>query len=93
MVTQGGAIRRRCNGEDLPEDFPERLESFREVSGLSWGELAACLDVDHERVSSWRRGVMPRDLALPRLMRLAQRVPGGMDALFPNVVSALGAGE
>ena len=93
MVTQGGATKRRCNGEDLPEDFPERLESFREVSGLSWGELAACLGVDHERVKSLRRGVMPRDMVMPNLMRLAQRVPGGMDSLFPNVVSALGAEE
>ena len=24
----------------LPEDFPQRLERFKEVSGLSWRELA-----------------------------------------------------
>ena len=87
------ALKQRNNGVDLPVDFPQRLESFREVSGLSWGELAACLGVDHGRVQSWRRGVMPRDMVMPNLMRLAQRVPGGMDALFPNVVSALGAEE
>ena len=55
------ASKRRNNGVDLPEDFPQRLESFRDVSGLSWGELAACLGVDHERVMNWRRGVLPRD--------------------------------
>ena len=87
------ASKRRNNGVDLPEDFPQRLESFRDVSGLSWGELAACLGVDHERVMNWRRGVLPRDSALPNLMRLAQRVSGGMDALFPNVVETLGAEE
>ena len=42
---------------------------------------------------NWRRGVLPRDLALSNLMRVAQRIPGGMDALFPNVVDVLGAEE
>ena len=92
-MSEATVLKQRNNGEDLPVDFPERLERFREVAGLSWGELAACLGVDHERVMSWRRGVLPRDLVLPNLMRLAQRVPGGMEALFPNVVSALGAEE
>ena len=92
-MTESTESKRRNNGVDLPEDFPERLERFREESGLSWGELAACLGVDHERVMNWRRGALPRDSALPNLMRLAQRVSGGMDALFPNVVDALGAGE
>ena len=92
-MTGATAFKRRNNGVDLPKDFPERLEQFREVSGLSWGELAACMGVDHERVMNWRRGVLPRDLALSNLMRVAQRIPGGMDALFPNVVDVLGAEE
>ena len=87
------AFKRRNNGVDLPKDFPERLEQFREVSGLSWGELAACMGVDHERVTSWRRGALPRDLALSKLYRVAQRVPGGMSTLFPNIVDVLGAEE
>ena len=85
--------KRRNNGVDLPEDFPERLESFREESGLSWGELAACLGVETDRVKSLRRGALPGDLMMPNLMQLAQRVPGGMEALFPNVVNTLGTGE
>ena len=85
--------RQRNNGEDLPEDFPERLELFREEAGLTWGELAASMGVDHERLMSLRRGGLPRDLMLPKLMQLAHRVPGGMEALFPNVVNTLGAGE
>lgn len=92
-MTDSTALKRRNNGVDLPKDFPERLDRFREESGLTWGELAACLGVDHERVMNWRRGALPRDSALPNLMRLAQRVSGGMDALFPNVVDTLGAGE
>ena len=92
-MTGARALKQRNNGVDLPEDFPERLESFREVSSLSWGELAACLGVDLDRVMNWRRGALPRDLALSKLYRVAQRIPGGMDALFPNVVDVLGAEE
>ena len=90
---EASVLKRRNNGVDLPEDFPERLEQFREVSGLSWGELAACMGVDHERVTSWRRGALPRDLALSKLYRVAQWVPGGMEALFPNIVDVLGNEE
>ena len=36
-MTEGTVLKQRNNGEDLPVDFPERLESFREVAGLSWG--------------------------------------------------------
>ena len=90
---EASVLKRRNNGVDLPEDFPESLERFREVSGLSWGELAACLGVDHERVMNWRRGGLPRDMALSKLYRVAQRIPGGMSALFPNVVDVLGNEE
>ena len=92
-MTETTVLRQRNNGDDLPVEFPEHLERFREVAGISWGELAACLGVDYTRVISWRRGVLPAEHAMPNLMRLAQRVPGGMDALFPGVVSALGAEE
>ena len=85
-----GELKQRSNGEDFPEDFPERLERFRELTGLSRGELAACLGVDYGRVMGWRRGALPRDFALAGLMRLARRVPGGVESLFPGVVAALG---
>ena len=83
----------RNNGVDLPKDFSERLESFREESGLSWGELAACLGVETDRVKSLRRGSLPGDSMMPNLMHLAQRVPGGMETLFPKVVNTLGTEE
>ena len=76
--------------EEFPVDFPERLESFRKLTGMSWGELAACLGVQYERVIAWRRGAEPRGAALPDLMRLARRIPGGMDVLFPGVATAFG---
>ena len=57
------------------------------------GRVGGVLGVDHERLTSWRRGALPRDLALPKLYRVAQRVPGGMGALFPNIVDVLGDEE
>ena len=68
--------------------------SFREVSGLSWGELAACLGVDHERVTSWRRGVMPRDLALSKLYACGPADPRRDETrCFPTIVDVLGDEE
>ena len=32
----------------VPHDFPERLERFKEESGLSWAEIARSLDIHHE---------------------------------------------
>ena len=72
----------------FPRDFPERLELFRETAGLSWKELAACIGVRRERVTGWRRGTVPRSSALMALIQLARRVPGGMEALFPNLAEA-----
>ena len=90
---EASVLKRRNNGVDLPRDFPERLEQFREVSGLSWGELAACLGVETDRVKSLRRGALPGDSMMANLMQLAQRMPGGMETLFPNVVNTLGTEE
>ena len=44
-------------------------------------------------MTSWRRGVMPRDLALSKLYRVAHRIPGGMSTLFPKIVDVLGDEE
>ena len=79
-----------CASMEFPGDFAERLESFRELTGMSWGELAACLGVQYERLISWRKGAEPRGSALPDLMKLARRVPGGMEALFPGVTATFG---
>ena len=38
----------------------------------------------------WRRGTVPRSYCpMLALLRLARRVPGGMEALFPNLAEAL----
>ena len=87
METSGAQKRRIQNR--FPRDFPERLELFRETAGLSWKELAACIGVRRGRVMGWRRGTVPRSSALWALIQLARRVPGGMEALFPNLAEAL----
>ena len=50
----------------IPEDFAERLDAFKEVTGLSWEALAACLGVD----------------GLCALVLLAARIPGGLYTLL-----------
>ena len=70
--------------QPFPKDFPGRLERFRELAGLSWRELAACVGVKYGRVMGWRRGAVPRGFAL-----LARRVDGGVETLLPDVADAL----
>ena len=41
---------------DLPEDFPERLERFKEASGLSWAELNRRLETYRSTVQRWDEG-------------------------------------
>ena len=40
----------------VPHDFPERLERFKEESGLSWAEIIRRLDIHHETMRRWRKG-------------------------------------
>ena len=41
----------------------------------------------------WRLGALPKDPPLPRLYRVAEHVPGGMEALFPNIEDVPGDEE
>ena len=50
---------KRSVKERFPNDFPDRVERFKEVAGLSWRKLALCLGVEPRREQSWRRGVVP----------------------------------
>ncbi len=75
--------------ERFPKDFPERLERFKEISGLSSRQLAVCLGVEPRRVESWRRGVVPSGGALYGLIQLSRHVPGGPEVLFPEFAEGL----
>ncbi len=79
--------------EPFPDDFPERLERFKELSGLSWKELAKRLGIKYGRLMGWRRGAVPKGLALLDLIRLTRSVGGGLEALFPDIAEALSQQE
>ena len=66
----------------LPEDFSERLERFKQASGLTWDGLAACLGVDTRQLQRWRRGTKPSGDGLCALILLASRIPGGVHMLL-----------
>lgn len=56
---------------DFPTDFPERLTSFKEKSGLSWKALARLLGVRPYSVRRWRKGTIPSSTHLFLLLTLA----------------------
>ena len=43
----------------FPDDFPRRLERFKEESGLSWAELARRLGTSALNLKRWKDGVRP----------------------------------
>ncbi len=65
----------------LPEDFPARLDRFKEASGLTWDGLAGCLGVDPRQLQRWRAGTKPSGDGLFALLLLAARIPGGVPAM------------
>ena len=79
-VVAGRAL--SCGSGLLAGDFPQRLDSLKELSGLTWEELAESLGVDCKRVLSWRRGIEPRSGAYHSLIEFASRVPGGLAILM-----------
>jgi len=78
----------------FPEDFPQRLERFKEASGLSWRELARRLRIDIRLVGRWRNGTRPDSANLMALFSLAARL-GLLHLLLPEVDQGKGgdAGE
>ena len=85
----------------LPEDFCERLEQFKEASGLTWDAMAACMGVDPRQLRRWRHGTRPSGDGLFALLTLAARCPGGVHMLLgvnvllpePDVLEALAEGS
>ncbi|MXX93349.1 MAG: hypothetical protein F4Y63_07900 [Chloroflexi bacterium] len=66
----------------IPEDFAERLTVLKEATGLSWEGMAVCLGVDSRQLLRWRKGGAPNGGAMLSLVRLASRIPGGLDMLL-----------
>ena len=67
----------RIEPSRFPSDFPERLESFREVAGLSSRGLARRLRVDNRLLRRWRKGTQPDSGHLIALFNFA----AGMELL------------
>ena len=40
----------------VPEDFTQRLEALKEMTGLSWEGMAAGMGVDPRQLWRWRHG-------------------------------------
>ena len=66
----------------LPDDFVDRLEYFKRVSGLTWDAMAYCMGVDPRQVRRWRHGTKPCGDTLFALLTLAARFPGGVHILL-----------
>ena len=71
----------------MPENFREKLEVIKRLTGLSWERMASAMGVDSRQLWRWRkRGGEPGGGAMLALVRLALRVPGGLAALVDEDV-------
>ena len=59
---------------EFPRDFPDRLEPFKEETGLTWNALARRLGVNPYRLREWRRGTIPDSTNLFILLSLADKL-------------------
>ena len=65
----------------FPDDFPQRLERFKEASGLSWAEIARRLGVYPHTIWRWRMaGIRPNTEHMLALLELADEL--GLGHLF-----------
>ena len=58
----------------FPEDFRQRLDRFKEASGLSWRGMARELRTDVRLLHRWRKGSRPDSANLIALFVLASRL-------------------
>ena len=66
----------------FPEDFGQRLEGLKELSGLSWGEFAELLGVTQRGLLKWRRGGPPSGAYFWAIMEVARDLPGGFELMM-----------
>ncbi len=60
------------NTHDHLDDFPERLDRFREASGLTWAELGRRLGTHPQTLRRWRNeGVRPNGRHMMALLDIA----------------------
>ena len=75
--------KRRLNNRPppFPEDFGERLERLKELSGLSWGHFAERLEVTQTGLRKWRNGRPSSGAYFWAILKLAREIPGGFDLM------------
>ena len=73
----------RLEPSRFPDDFPARLERFKEASGFTWRGLARELRSDIRLVKRWRKGTKPDPANLMALFALAARM-GLLHLLLPE---------
>ena len=66
----------------FPDDFGERLERLKELSGRSWGEFAEPLSVTQRGLAKWRNGGPPSGAYFWAILKLAREIPGGYDLIM-----------
>ena len=69
----------------FPEDFGERLEELKELSGLSWGEFARRLRVTQRGLAKWRNGGPPSGAYFWAIIELAREIPGGFELILDGL--------
>ena len=67
----------------FPDDFPQRLERFKEESGLPWAELARRLGTSALNLRRWKdKRVRPHWRHLMALLELAEEL--GLSHIFTD---------
>ncbi len=79
-----------CRQPRFPEDFGERLEDLKKLTGLSWRQMAGLLGVTDRGALKWRRGGRPSADNFMAILRLARSVPGGFELMLYGADGAAG---
>ena len=78
--------------EVFPEDFPDRLDRFRQAAGFTWGGLARELRVNARTVRRWKAGSRVGPGHLFSLFALAARL-ALLHHLLPEVGEPVAAAD
>ena len=79
----GQRIHHRRITYDFPADFPERLERFKEESGLSWAKIARRSGAHPRTMGRWRKDLSsPSAQHMTALLDLADDL--GLSNLFSD---------
>ena len=66
----------------FPEDFGKRLEQLKEMTGLSWAEVAERLGFTQRGLLKRHRGGPPSGAYLWAILELAREIPGGYELML-----------